>query len=122
VILLIAFAVVVRFARSLHVAVAFAALMPIVFLVPNRIFSPQFLVLFLAAWAVAGSLLARSRVDQLLFASTALAATLANVLIYPTQSPYWFRFSALLFLLAGAAWVVVRGVTERGVAGAMRTP
>jgi hypothetical protein len=119
-VLLIAYALVVRFARSLHVAVAFAALMPVVFLVPNRIFSPQFLVLFLAVWAVAGSLLARSRVDQLLFASTALAATLANVLVYPTQSPYWFRFSALLFLfaVAASAWVVARGATERRLAGA----
>ena len=123
-VLLVAFALVVWFAQSLRVAVAFAALMPLVFLVSNRIFSPQFLVLFLAAWAVAGSLLARSRLDQLLFASTALAATLANVLVYPTQSPYWFRYSALLFLLAVAAstWVVVRGATERPLAGATRTP
>jgi hypothetical protein len=122
--LIAAFVVVVRFARSLRVAVAFAALMPVVFLVPNRIFSPQFLVLALAAWAVAGSLLARSRVDQLLFAATALAATLANVLVYPTQSPYWFRFSALLFLLAVVAsgWVVVRGATDRSLDGATRTP
>jgi hypothetical protein len=98
--------------------------MPIVFLVPNRIFSPQFLVLFLAAWAVAGSLLARSRGDQLLFASTALAATFANVLVYPTQSPYWFRYSALLFLfaLAASAWVVARGVTDRRLAAPTRTP
>jgi hypothetical protein len=124
VVLLAAFALVVRLARSLPVAVAFAALMPIVFLVPNRIFSPQFLVLFLAAWAVAGSLLARTRLDQLLFASTALAATLANVLVYPTQSVYWFRFSALLFLFAVAAsgWVVVRAATERPLADATCPP
>ena len=119
-----AFAVVVRLARTLRVAVAFAALMPIVFLVPNRIFSPQFLVTSLAAWAVAGSLLARSRVDQLLFAATALAATLANVLVYPTQSLYWFRFSALLFVCAvlASAWVVVRGATDRRLDAATRTP
>jgi hypothetical protein len=105
---------VVRFARSLRVAVAFAALMPVVFLLPNRIFSPQFLVLLLAAWAVAGSLLARNRLDQLLFGSAALAATLANALVYPTQSQDWFELSALMFLLAiaASAWVVVRGATD----------
>jgi hypothetical protein len=118
---LAALALVVRSARSLRVAVAFASLMPIVFLLPNRIFSPQFLVPLLASWAVAGSLLSRSRNDQLAFCSAALAATLANALVYPTQSQDWFRFSAVLFLLAIAAsvWVVVRGVTDRGLT---RTP
>jgi hypothetical protein len=113
-------ALVVRFARSLRVAVAFAALMPIVFLLPNRIFSPQFLVLLLASWAVAGSLLARDRIDQLLFGSAVLAATLANALVYPTQSQDWFEFSALMFLLAiaASAWVVLRGAT----ASVTRTP
>ena len=108
-------ALVVRFARSLRVAVAFAALLPGVFLLSNRIFSPQFLVPLLASWAVAGALLSRSRIDQLLFCSAALAATLANALVYPTQSQEWFEFSALLFLLAVAAsaWVVVRGATDR---------
>jgi uncharacterized membrane protein len=108
---------VVRFARSLRVAVALGALMPIVFLLPNRIFSPQFLVLLLASWAVAGSLLARDRVDQLVFTSAVLAATLANALVYPVQSQDWFKFSAVLFLLAIAAtaWVVVRGATDRGL-------
>jgi hypothetical protein len=114
-------ALVVRFARSLRVAVALAALMPVVFLLPNRIFSPQFLVLLLACWAVAGSLLSRDRVDQLLFGSAALAATLANALVYPTQSQDWFEFSAMLFVfaLAASAWVVVRATTDRSLT---RTP
>jgi hypothetical protein len=114
-------ALVVRFAGSLRVAVALAALMPVVFLLPNRIFSPQFLVPLLACWAVAGSLLSRDRIDQLLLASAALAATLANALVYPTQSQDWFEFSATLFLLAIAAtaWVLVRGATDRGLT---RTP
>jgi hypothetical protein len=118
---LAAFALVVGFARSLRVAVAFASLMPVVFLMPNRIFSPQFLVLLIAAWAVAGSLLARGRLDQLLFGSAALGATLANALVYPTQSQDWFEFSAVLFLfaIAASAWVVVRGASDRGLT---RTP
>jgi hypothetical protein len=113
--LLVALALVVRCARSLRVAVAFAALMPVVFLLANRIFSPQFLVPLLASWAVAGALLARSRVDQLLLGSVALAATLANALVYPTQSQQWFKFSAVLFLfaIAASAWIVVRGANDR---------
>jgi hypothetical protein len=124
VLMLAALALVVRFARSLRVAVAFAALMPVVFLLPNRIFSPQFLVPLLASWAVAGSLLSRGRLDQLAFCSAALAATLANALVYPTQSQAWFRFSAALFLLAiaASAWVVVRGTTDGRVSSVTRTP
>lgn len=116
-----ALALLVRFARSLRVAVAFASLMPVVFLLPNRIFSPQFLVLLLACWAVAGALLSKDRIDQLLLGSAASAATLANALVYPTQSQDWFEFSAAMFLLAiaASAWVVVRGVTDRGLT---RTP
>jgi hypothetical protein len=108
-------ALVVWHVRTLAVAVAFAALMPVVFLISNRIFSPQFFVVLLGAWAVAGSLLARTRWDQLVFGALILGATLANVLVYPTQSQDWYKFSALLFVLALAAttWVVVRGVVER---------
>jgi hypothetical protein len=117
--LLALLALIVWQARTLQVAVAFAALMPVVFLVPNRIFSPQFLVLLLAGWAVAGSLLARDRNDQLLFGSLLLGATLANALVYPTQAQEWFKFSAMLFLfaIAATAWVVVRGVAESRAAG-----
>jgi hypothetical protein len=112
--LLALLALVVWQVRTLRVAVAFAALMPVVFLLSNRIFSPQFLVVLLAAWAVAGALLARNRSDQVLFAALVLGATLANVLVYPTQAQDWLKFSAALFLLAfvATAWLVVRGVAE----------
>ena len=119
-----ALVLVARFARSLSVAVALAALLPVVFLLANRIFSPQFLVPLLASWAVAGALLARSRVEQLLFAAAALGATLANALIYPGQSQQSFKLSAVLFVLAIAAtaWLVVRSVTDDRAAVATRTP
>ena len=47
-------------AREVHgaAAIATAGMVPVVFLTFNRVFSPQFLVLIAAAWAVAGSLLA----------------------------------------------------------------
>ena len=45
--------------------VALAALAPVAFLLTNRIFSSQFLVVLLVAWAIAIALLARSRREQL---------------------------------------------------------
>ncbi|CAN5826127.1 hypothetical protein BH18ACT13_BH18ACT13_19060 [soil metagenome] len=64
-------------------AVAAAAVAPALFLVVNRIFSPQFLVLLLAAWAISAALLVRSKREQLLLGLAMMAATLANAFVYP---------------------------------------
>lgn len=108
-------AVIVLRARTRSVAVALAALAPVVFLLTNRIFSPQFLVVLLAAWAVAGALLVRSRSEQLWLGLVLCAATLMNALVYPTQSQDWLKFSALLFALAfsATAFLVARAVAAR---------
>ena len=100
----------------LSAGVAVAGLGPVLFLLTNRVFSPQFFVLFVAVWAVSGSLLARSSVDQLGFGLLVFGGTLANVLVYPVIVTHWGVFSALLFLLAFAAtaWVVVRAFGEVG--------
>jgi len=113
-----ALALVARFAESVQVAVALAAIVPVVFLLSNRIFSPQFLVVLLAAWAVAGSLLARDRLDQLLFGAATGAASFANALVYPTQSQEWLELSAAMFVfaIAATAWVVLRATTDAAVA------
>jgi hypothetical protein len=97
-------------ARSHHAAVALAALAPVAFLLTNRVFSPQYLVTFVAAWAVAASLLARSARDQLLLGALLFGATLANYLVYPTNIAHRIAFSGVLFLLAFAAtgWVLIR--------------
>jgi hypothetical protein len=93
--------------RNTAAAVATAAMVPVVFLIFNRVFSPQFLVLMTAAWAVAGSLLARNARAQLVLGALVFGATLSNVLVYPTLSSSWGVFSAFLFLFAFAAtgWV-----------------
>ena len=107
--LAIAFAV-ARVKTSLSAGVAIAGMGPVAFLLTNRVFSPQFFVLFVAVWAVGGSLLARSSVDQLRFGLVVFGGTLANVLVYPVIVTHWGVFSALLFLLAftATAWVMIR--------------
>jgi hypothetical protein len=111
----------------MHAAIASATMAPVVFLVFNRVFSPQFLVVLLAAWAVAGSLLARSRRDQLLLGILLFGATLSNTLVYPTRLAAWGLFSGTLFLFAliATGWVYVRaGVAEHapGVRSPRRSP
>lgn len=106
-------------------AVALAAMAPVVFLLSNRVFSPQYLVTMTAAWAVAGSLVARSSRDQLRLGALMLAATLANVLVYPTGALLWPTFTLLLFVAGFLAtgWVTARSgqgpdAVSRGYAAA----
>ena len=98
-------------------AVAVAAMAPVVFLLTNRVFSPQYLVLLLAAWAVAAALLVGGRREQALLAVPIVGATLANVLVYPTVTPvYWWVCSGVLFVLASVAtlWILVRACVTAG--------
>ena len=94
-------------------AVAVAALAPVAFLLTTRTFSPQYLVTILAAWCVAGALLAATRTRQLLLALPMLGATLANLLVYPVVTPtYWWVCSWAVFLLGAAATAaLVAGAT-----------
>jgi len=112
---LLAVAFAVTRVKSRTAAVAVAGLGPIVFLLTNRVYSPQFFVLFVAAWAVSGSLLARSRTDELGFGFLIFGGTLANVLVYPVLVSHWGVFSALLFLFgfAATAWVLARALTDQ---------
>jgi hypothetical protein len=109
-VLLLLLGAVVAVRRNPPAALSLAVLCPVAFLVFNRIFSPQFLIVLIAAWFVAGSLLARDRADQLLVAFLALASSVANALVYPTQARFWTVFSGFLFLfaLAATAWVIAR--------------
>jgi hypothetical protein len=84
---------------------------PVVFLLANRVFSPQYLVLILAAWAIAGALVLERRRDQLVLGLLAMAATTANAFVYPYtlyQLGLWRAASAVLFVLgfATSAWIV----------------
>jgi hypothetical protein len=109
-----------RARASLRAAVAIAAVTPAVFLLVNRVFSPQYLVLILVAWAIAGALLVESRKEQLVLGLAIMAATTANALVFPYavfQFGLWRAASAVLFLigLAACAWLAAFAVrSSRG--------
>src|SRR5262249_8766384 len=98
---------------SLRAAVGLAAMTPVVFLVTNRVFSVQYFVLLLAAWAIGAALLAAGEREALILTLAALAATVANVLIipYPVHRAHvWELASAVRFALGigVTAWLVLR--------------
>ena len=107
----------VRVRGRLAAGVAVAALAPVVFLLTNRIFSTQFLVLLTVAWAVAIALLARTRLEQLGLAVLAGAASACNAFVYPYVLPgpdsMWRVSSVLFFLLAGGLTVWLLVAAER---------
>ena len=88
-------------AGSARAAVALAALAPAVFLLTNRIFSPQFILVLFVAWAVAGALVVRDRREQLAVGAAAALAAAANAFVYPFALPRydvtWPVASAVLF-------------------------
>jgi hypothetical protein len=115
---LLVFVLLAARSRTFAGALAVSALMPVVFLATNRVFSVQYLVLFLVAWAAAAALAARTGRDALAATFAALAATLANVLIvpYPTDvANLWEVMSALRFaiVLTLTAWLAWRAVRQR---------
>jgi Glycosyltransferase family 87 len=115
-------------ARHRSAAVAAAAVAPALFLATNRIFSPQFLVVMLAAWAIAAALLAQSEREQLLYGLAMMAATLANVFVYPhvlwNRDATWEVCSAILFLtaLTICGWSLVRVLRPQARAATSETP
>jgi hypothetical protein len=102
-------------ARQRETAVALAALVPVAFLLTNRIFSPQFVIVMTAGWAVAIALVARSRREQLALGGAILAASGLNVLVYPLRLGW--EPSSVAFFAAGlgvTAWALGRAlVSER---------
>jgi glycosyl transferase family 87 len=111
-------------ARSLRSAVALAALAPVTFLLANRIFSPQFVVVLFAAWAVAAALVVPTRREQLAVGVLMAAAAVGNEFVYPFALPRyaltWPLCSALLFV-AGAAltiWLAIRATRPAPAASA----
>ena len=111
-------------ARSLRSAVALAALAPATFLLANRIFSPQFVLVAFAAWAVAGATVLRTRREQLVVGAAMAAAALANMFVYPFALPRyaltWPACSAILFGvgLALTAWLAIRATRSEPPASA----
>ena len=97
--------------RERFQAVALAALMPAAFLLTNRVFSAQFLVLLVAVWALAGALVVASAREQLAVAVAAAVASTANAAVFPYTVRFAWEFaSAVMFVFAivVTAWLVVR--------------
>jgi hypothetical protein len=99
-------------------ALALAALAPALFLLTNRIFSPQFAVVVLVGWAIAAALVVRNRREQLAAGIAAAIATAANAFVYPFALPFyettWQLASATLFAfgLTLTAWLVLKRPPE----------
>ena len=115
-------AVVVCSRTSLDGAIAGAGLLPAVFLLTNRVFSPQFALVAFAAWTFAIALLARSRAEQLGLGTAAAVATYANAMIMPGFVASWAGWSGLYFAVSVAltGWLltaVALRTTNRAVAG-----
>ena len=110
---------------SLRAGIAVAAVAPVLFLLTNRIFSPQYLVLILAAWAIAGALVVEGRREQLALGAAAMAATTANAFVYPYtlfELGLWRLSSALLFAvgLGTSAWILARALRVSHAVGTRR--
>ncbi len=76
-------------------ALAGAALAPAVFLLLNRVFSPQYL-LIISACALAATAAAAPRRPLALVVPLALMQA-ANLLVWPNTAPYWLAASAAVF-------------------------
>lgn len=111
---------------NVRAAVALAAVAPAVFLLTNRIFSPQFMVLVLVALTISAALVAPNRRAQLVFGAGLMGATLANGFVYPYSLPFqattWQVASAILFALAliVTGWVVRRSLAAHAGRGLPR--
>jgi hypothetical protein len=111
---------------SARAGVAIAAMAPVLFLFGNRVFSPQYLVLIVPAWAIAGALLLRNRIEQLALGVAIVGATTANALVYPYtlfQGGLWRLASAAMFLIgiATSIWILVRAVQLAGAGEPAKT-
>lgn len=92
-----------------------AALAPVIFLLLNRVFSPQY-VLPISAGLLAALTLVASGPRMLRVALGLLAlAQVANFLIWPAFSSHWMLASALLFaaLLLVTAWLIILTIRIR---------
>ena len=106
------------FATTRSSAIALAGLAPAVFFLTNRIFSPQFFVLILAAVVAAAALVVRTRSELFGVVGACAVATTANTVLYQSflalrpvaTVPGWALISAIVFLptIAAAVWLIVR--------------
>jgi hypothetical protein len=88
----------------------------------NRIFSPQFFVLVLAAVCVAAALVVERRAELLGIVAACAVSTTANTVLFQSllgaqpvaSAPNWMAISVLAFVPAVAAtlWLFVRALRQ----------
>jgi hypothetical protein len=118
VVLLGVLALAVRARQRRDAALAAAALAPAVFLLANKVFSPQFILVIVACWAFAGALVVTSGRAQLALGLLVAAASSANLFVYPYDRPWhvasWRPMSAAMYLAALLATLLLaRAVASR---------
>jgi hypothetical protein len=89
-------------------AVALAALAPVLFLVTNRIFSLQFVLVLMAGWGAAAALHVADRREQLLVGAAIAAVVASNAFMYPYDDPTGV-LAWPAYALPG--WIVTVGLT-----------
>jgi hypothetical protein len=94
-------------------ALALAALAPALFLLLNRVFSPQYMAVITACALAAGTVALRGREPLALVALLAVAQA-ANLLVWPNTVSWWVGASAVMFAASGAAllWLAARAYQE----------
>ncbi|MGZ4385526.1 MAG: glycosyltransferase 87 family protein [Gaiellaceae bacterium] len=109
-------------ARNDDSAIGLAALLPAVFLLSNRIFSPQFFVIVLPSLLLSAAVIINKRRELLAIVAMAMTATLANVVLYPSFAarplgtiPGWTFLSVAAFVpcVLAVLWLAVRGLGDR---------
>jgi uncharacterized membrane protein len=120
--------VAVAFTRTRSSAVAVAGLAPAVFLLTNRIFSPQFFVLVMAVIMVATALVVRTRWELLAIAASCAIASTANTVLFQSMlgaqpvgtAPNWTFISAATFVptVAVVIWLIARALLQKAESGA----
>jgi hypothetical protein len=90
--------------KHIQVGLTLAALSPAIFLLTNRVFSPQFVLVLVVGWVLAGALVVSGRREQLTLAILIVSASFANLFVYPYDPPYhvtsWPPLSATMYVAA----------------------
>ena len=99
-------------ARTAGRTVALAALAPAVFLLLNRVYSPQY-ILLISACALLAAVALRLRRPLLLCGLLGLAQA-ANLLVWPNTMPWWLWASVIHFgaLVGVVVWLVLASETS----------
>jgi hypothetical protein len=84
---------------ALNHTLALAALAPAIFLMLNRVFSPQYLLPISASLLVAGAAMLTTRRQIIGLAAGIAAMQAANLLVWPYYTSFWLIASVVLFTL-----------------------